>query len=913
MHKLRYYLLVVFSITLLLTAKAAVEHPCLLVNKQDKQAILEKIERQDWAARIFEGMKQRLYPYVSHYRMTTEYDPTWLTSRYLMNRDEEKRYTNLKVSPNGLKVDSVWGNAPAPTVCFAVGDGRPDPRNIYPLQLPSIEELIPYNIQSQIPLFNKQTGKYEQVNPCRFSDVINGEINRLALDAAILYWLTGEKEYGRLAADIFQQWVKAAYYQNPIAGSREAGLFSSRIAGDAEYAPLLLVYDFLGNFLDDNNYDTSFYQPVFEKIANTLLSRGDLASFAVKNPMLVFSSLLVEQPQKKEELLVRIIEKDSIVARQYGNLSLKSIVSGHLTPDGFFKDPGNHASAVYNLLLSVWTLEKNNYSVLNVYPVLGKSGEVRMKSAFPNLALPAFGDISNPYPDGQLLELALALDFMKNRGEAEEMCGLLNLLTKAGAHKRSNNSWMGLLLYTETPASDPLPESFWTRTGQIDYAHYYFQRNGMDKGTGLMIGVQGATYPGNHANGMSADFYGAGRVMGADPGIGRNQSDSMHIKYYSQWAAHNTVVAAGSSSPEKIYKGGGTTKSIGQIELSAMEPKIGEEAVSPNCSFMNTRYLEPYTRTNQERMLSLIRVSPTSGFYVDIYRSNNKLWNDYLYHNIGDNLEMTSDKKEQLVMAPDKIPTVEPDFPGLRFIEKTHSTGEFKDGIVSLFTVEKGFANQPSFMQVLIPGAPNRTYFSGLSPRSESSLAPYDSLPLPTLIVHQTGDAWNVPFVSVYEPFVGKDNNVVESVNWLNRNYRGLQTAIEVRCKNDLKYWILQSVDRSRRGYVPGGGFTGNYAAVSFVRDTLQSVYLGQALQFSCKNFSVRGKSSECSAYITFGDNYLDITSNQDLDISWNGNRANKVYLIEKGSEEHKEIRKSLRRGGYKIPAVKEGRVIFEE
>jgi Heparinase II/III-like protein. len=913
MQNIRYCLLSLFISLFALNLTAANQRPALLVNNQDKKEILQKVESQEWALRIFEGMKLRLSPYVAHYRMTTEYDPTWLISRYVMNREEGKRFTNLKLSNIKNKPDSIWGNAPVPTLVSTVCDSRFEPHNRFNFQFPPIEEILPFNKQEEINILNKQTGLTEKVKLSTVSNVINGEINRLALDAAILYWLTGEKEYGRMAADVFQQWAEAAFYQNPVAGSHDAGLFCSHIGGDLEYMPLLLAYDFLGDFFEENNYNTTYYQPVFEKIANTLMTHGEIDGFADKSPMLVFSSLLVQDKQKKESLLSKIVEKDTIVGKQYGNLSLKTISKDYITTDGYFKDPGKHASAIYNLLLSVWTLEKNNYPVLNTYTNLGKSGEVRMKTAFPNLALPAFGDISNPYPDGQLLELAIALDLMKNRGEAVEMCGLLNLMIREGAHKRSDNSWLGLLLYTDIPTSDPLPDNFWKRSGQIDYAHYYYQRNGFDRNNGMMVGVQGATYSGNHANGMSADFYGAGRVMGADPGIGRNLNDTMHIKYYSQWAAHNTVIAAGSSSPEKIYKGGGTAKAIGQIELTAMEPMPDSAAVSPDCSFMNTHYLEPYTRTNEDRMLSLIRVSPTAGFYVDIFRSANKLWNDYLYHNIGDNQELFSDKKETLVLAPEKIPTVEPDFPGMRFIEKTKSTGEFKEGVVSLFTVEQGAKNRTSYMQVLMPGAPNRSYFTGLSPRSESSLHPYDSIPLPTLVVHQKGDAWDVPFVAVYEPFIGKENNVVESVNWLNQNYRGLQTALEVKCKNDLKYWVMQSVERSRRGLVPGGAFTGIYATVSFVRDTLQSVYFGKAYQFSCKGFSVKADNSECSANITFGKNYLDITSNQELDIKWDAVHAKNVYLLVKGSDEHKEIKRAGRRNTYTIPPVKEGRVIFEE
>jgi hypothetical protein len=265
-----------------------------------------------------------------------------------------------------------------------------------------------------------------------------------------------------------------------------------------------------------------------------------------------------------------------------------------------------------------------------------------------------------------------------------------------------------------------------------------------------------------------------------------------------------------------------------------------------------------------------------------------------------------------LALHADKIPLVEPDFPGLRFIRHIKSTGEYKKGVVSLFTI-KHSKNKSAYMQALMPGVADRSYFSGLSPMAESALAPYDSLPLPTLVVHQSGEAAKVPFVSVFEPFVGKDNYTVQAVEWLNRTFKGNLTALRISCKDDLTYWVMNATDASRKGTLPDGSFTGTYASIEFRKDTIYSIYLGKGLQLECRDFSVKGETSECSANITFGDRYLDITTTQPLQISWKGSQPKHIYLVEKGSETRLTITKPRRSNFYQIPVVKEARVYFYE
>ena len=102
--------------------------------------------------------------------------------------------------------------------------------------------------------------------------------------------------------------------------------------------------------------------------------------------------------------------------------------------------------------------------------------------------------------------------------------------------------------------------------------------------------VQGATYNHNHSNGMSMELYGAGTVQGIDPGNGPTYEHPMHVNYYTQWAAHNTVVAAGASTSVTPFRGGGGTKRIGQVELVSMEP-------------VSYTHLDVYKRQDKSRML----------------------------------------------------------------------------------------------------------------------------------------------------------------------------------------------------------------------------------------------------------------------------------------------------------------------
>ncbi len=51
-----------------------------------------------------------------------------------------------------------------------------------------------------------------------------------------------------------------------------------------------------------------------------------------------------------------------------------------------------------------------------------------------------------------------------------------------------------------------------------------------------------------HANGLAIELYGAGLILGADPGRGSSYWQADHAEYYSQPPAHNTVIVNGKST-----------------------------------------------------------------------------------------------------------------------------------------------------------------------------------------------------------------------------------------------------------------------------------------------------------------------------------------------------------------------------
>lgn len=813
---------------------AAQEHPRILANPAKKQTILEKTAQQGWAQSIFSKTVEELEPFIERHRT----DPDWILSRYLMNRADGRRYTRFISDNEGTQLIRYEGNAPYPTVRVSPHKRSPVTPEGGSYRVPEISELIPYDTAMTLLLQNNHTKMYERVDPMGMVGTINARFNEIVYKASVLFWLTDDVRYAKFAADLLDQWARGASFQQPIEGPGRVGFLNIQTLGDEASKYMVLAYDFLHPYLKAAGYNLSYYESVFEKIAQTLAYRGYTGNnwYAAESSTLVAAALALDNPEKQNYYLQYYLSKDTIF-NGCGQLAMPSTVRIWLTDDGHWREPGGyHNYPVSKLLESGLMLENNGYDVFRRFPQLFKASYALIHYSFPNLTAAAYGDTGRPRQNMESLEIGLLMAERYKMPVFEEILSVMQLLQKEG-YDRSKNDLTALLCYLPEIPTREMPPFQWERSDSLDFAKAYYQRNGMDPENGMMYVVQGATYNHNHANGMAMELYGKGGVAGADPGNGPNYEHPMHVGYYAVWAAHNTVVAAGRSSSTPRVRGGGGTKNIGQIELAAMEPMPKEKAISDHISFTDTKYFDASTTTHQRRTMVLIRTSETTGYYIDIYRSDNDRSNDYLYHNEGDTVLLYDEKGKQITTQAITYPFVEEDIPGLRHLQHAQTTGMYNQLVKAHFASSESKGG-PRCMDVWIPASGNKQFYTASAPRTKTIDPPYNNLPTPVLTMRTEGrqNAWKDPFVAAFEPYRTQQNGTIEHISRTISD-DGNQLVVQVKRKNGTET-LFHSITNTEMKY-ENSSFRGTFSVLSFVDNQHFSLYLGAGNSLSFQDYQL--------------------------------------------------------------------------
>ncbi len=842
----------------------AEQYPHILVRNEDKAAVWDKIEKEAWAKQIFNQTKEQLEVYVERHQA----DPDWMLDRYLMNRVPGKRYTRFISDKDGTQLIGYEGDAPVPTVRVSPHKRSPITPQGRAYVVPEIEDLIPKDTSMTMNLLNSATQQYERIDPQSFVATINGKINTLAYEAAVIYWLTGEEKYAKFAADILNQWVSGVVYQEPIDGPGRTGFLDIQTLGDEKEKPLVLAYDFLYPYLVQQNYAVDNYEKAFEKIAWTLSFRGYTGNnwFAAESSTLVAAALSLKDTQKRDYYLSFYLNRDTIVD-SCGQLSLPTACRTWFTPDGHWKEPGGyHNYPVTKLIEAGMMLENNGYQIFDKYPELLKAAYVMLKYSFPDLTASAFGDTGRPRQSMECLESAIKMADKYALPILPDLIGAAKILEEAGRYDRRETGITGMLCFLpELPTTDTPKGNLWNRTEKLDFASCYLQRNGMDRPNGLMCVVQGSTYNHNHSNGMSVELYGAGTVMGVDPGNGPTYEHPMHVEYYTQWAAHNTVVAAGASTSLKPFTGGGGTKAIGAVKLVSMEPSAGLKALSDDISYTLTSYKEGSTRTSQERLLSIVRVDEEHGFYVDLYHSDNKVSNDYLYHNIGDNVELyAADGQKMELQTLSSYPYAGKDNPGLRYFESVRTTGQYGKAVVALFSAEQ-LTPKPGYMKMWMPATPGVSYFAALAPEAKTAQAPYLRKPLPVVTMRMEKAAVDHPFMAVYEPTSeGLSGGVIKSIERIKIPNKVKGSVLAVETKQGGVY-LFANAPAPLEIPVKGKKCCADWTVFADTKGK-NTIYVGNGFSAEDENFIVKAKKKG-DFFLEYDQKHLLVRSNTPIEV----------------------------------------------
>lgn len=374
------------------------------------------------------------------------------------------------------------------------------------------------------------------------------------------------------------------------------------------------------------------------------------------------------------------------------------------------------------------------------------------------------------------------------------------------------------------------------------------QRNGMHPHNSLMISLNASEGNHMHANGISMELYGKGYVLGPDAGIGLFLYSGLdYAEYYSQFPSHNTVCVDGISS-YPVMKSNHSFDLLSCFPASA-EPGKGFTSVT----YSQVAFREPESRADQTRLMGIVTTGPETGYYVDVFRSRKERggdkMHDYFYHNLGQTMTLTAADGTDLNLQP----TEELAFAGAHlyaysylYDKKVATTGQ---DVKVTFTIDmKDKGGDDISMNLWMKGEPEREVFTALSPMTEglsrTPHMPYNIKEQPTLtfVARQHGEAWNRPFVAVYEPSTQKEPSAIQSVSYFDAEEPGLKdfAGICVESKNGRTDHIFSLTDSSQTATYQGMKVKADYAVISNEYAGNRTLFIGNGTQLIASSISIQ-------------------------------------------------------------------------
>ena len=657
---------------------------------------------------------------------------------------------------------------------------------------PKLEDLVPYDDDEQgnVTYINKVTGKMEETSPAKTGCNIAG-VNRyiigIARDAARIYAATGDMRYGQMAAKVFDVYMKGIAYRNvPIDlnhGHQQTlvGMTTFEVIHEDVINELTQMYPLIKPLVKE---DQAVIEAGFKKWAENIIANGVphnnwnlfQADFIVKIALVLQDNQAYADGKGKQYYLDYIVNQNSI--RQW---SMNKLIDFGFDANSktWYESPGYSTTVLSSICDFANMLdEKAGIDLFKQRPILTEAVKTSAEYLFPNRMIAGFGDTHPGY---------------LNTG------GINHILKYATRHKNKNLiSEMNLLKNAVAPKA-PISE-IEKYTSTLFYApnvSWIAMRSGMDKQHDLMASINASLGNHQHANGISLELYGKGYVLGPDAGIGRSLYSGLdYLEYYSQMPAHNTVVVDGVSSYPVMMSQHAFKVVASYPEVSKEQPaskklsewKLSGDNASPlkdKMTYATVSFIEPETQALQQRTTAIVKTSNKGGFYIDVFRSKkieggDKI-HDYFYHNLGQEMKVMDAASGQPL---DMKPTEELAFAGGHLYAYSYiydkKSAEMQNSVKTQFVtkilddkvVEAMDGQREITMTMWIKKDENRTIFQALSPvnleyeRMPNQPYKVDEQPVLTFVARQKGEAWNHPFVCVYEPSSDAEPGDIASVDY---------------------------------------------------------------------------------------------------------------------------------------------------
>lgn len=833
-------------------------YPRLFITQEGKKDLQKTIKKETWAQEVLKDLHKEVDEHVERHVTDSE----WMVSRLQMYW--KTKATNVYV--NGVDYSHADGEAPVPTVRFTGSRN-----SATPYAKPKLEDILPYMDDPRglyLPNKTKEGNPFEWAEQSETGNIIvsiNEEIIGLARDAAFLYWLEKDESFSKFAYDIFHTYMVGMSYRNEpidlLNGHIQTlvGFTHFQVIHERALREVAILYDFLHGYIEANHPENiAMYDKTIKRWTDQVIKNGvpqnnwnlHQANIILKAAMVLQDNKYYDDKKGREYYIDYILNVTS--ARQW-SLS-KFIDYGYDESNGVWNECPSYSLGVTSSLTHFIRDFDNTFdhNILPYTPVMGKAVKMMPQYLFPNNQIVAFGD--SYYGPISTEAIGDMIRIAQKNGDQElekEFTGLYRLFvsdTEQSGKNRGRKS-RGISSFF---ASKPLElnpkykkhdlKDYITQTFYAPNVSWHVQRMGYGK-DGLMVSLNGSLGNHMHANGINMELYGKGFVQGADPGKGANYLEPIYLEYYSQFPAHNTVMVDGASSYTEML-------SYHAFDLMGEYPKSEQkDGFYKDITYSDVYFLEPETRSDQSRLVSMVKTGETTGYYIDIFRSKKQRkgdkFHDYYYHNLGQSMTLLDASGIKLELTESE----EMAFAGghlyaLDYMWDKKSVRTDKD-YQAEWKIDMPDGEDDVFMNLWMKGTEGREVFTIKSPPNKAfrrgNNLPYevDKAPYLTLAARQHGEAWEHPFASVYEPFTASEGKSIVSISGFeDENESSDFVGLNIKHKSGRKDLIFSSTNNQSAKY-NGIVTDATYALVGNEKSGDFILFMGKGTKLKANGFTL--------------------------------------------------------------------------